>query len=153
MKSKKFYLIIILIVAVFYNIQAQEELVESKHEPLLIGRPYPALVGIEKFYILIEAHQSLPDEGGLDWEKLDARVKEKLEHENIEVAFVTDTPNMTRPGAPRGASMLPESVTGNLPGLIIFIDMLKLEESQMYVFHIQTSFRKKAYLFFSHPLS
>jgi hypothetical protein len=37
-------------------------------------------------------------------------------------------------------------VTGNSPFLLVFVDMLKLEESKKYVFHIHTSFRKKAYL-------
>jgi len=120
------------------NIQAEKELPESEYEPLLIGRPYPALSGVREFYVLIDAFQSLPDEGRLDWKKLDAQVKEVLEKENIEVAFVTDTPNL--------ASVLPESVTGNSPSLLVFVDMLKLEESNNYVFHIQASFRKKAYL-------
>jgi hypothetical protein len=124
MKKARFYFIVVLIVIVSVNIQAEKELIQSELEPLLIGRPYPALSGVREFYVLIDEFQSLPDEGGLDWEKLDARVKEVLEKENIEVA----------------------SVTGNLPFLLVFVDMLKLEESKKYVFHVHTSFRKKAYL-------
>jgi hypothetical protein len=107
MKKGRFYFIIILIVVVSVNVQAEKGLLESELEPLLIGRPYHALSGVKEFHVLIEALHSLPDEEDLDWKKLNVQVKEVLEKENIKVAFVTDTPNMT--------SVLPESVTGNLP--------------------------------------
>jgi len=138
MNKTKYYFIIILIVIVSVNIQAEKEPIQSELEPLLIGQPYPALTGVGEFYVLIDAFQSLPDEGILDWEKLDIQVKEVLENENIEAAFVADTSNMK--------SVPPELVTGNSPFLLVFVDMLKLEESEKYVFHIHTSFRKKAYL-------
>ena len=138
MRKGRFCFIIILIVVVSVNIKAEKEPLRTELEPLLIGRPYPALSGVREFYVLIDAHRSLPDETGLDWKKLNAQVKEVLEKENIEVAFVTDTSNMT--------SVPPESMTGNSPSLLVLVDMLKLEESNSYVFHIQTSFRKKAYL-------
>jgi len=139
MKTGKFLLFVFVLIAIAaFGVHAQKEMPQHEDEPLLIGRINPTLEGIEEFYVLIEAHKSLPDEGGLDWKKLDARVKEKFEKENMKVAFVADTPNM--------ASMLPKSMTGDLSALIVFVDMLRLEESQMYVYHIQTSLKKKAYL-------
>ena len=138
MKKERFCFIIVLIAIVSVNIQAEKEPLRSELGPMLIGQPYPALRGVKEFYVLIDAFQSLAGEGSLGWDKLDARIKEMLEKENIEVAFVTDTSNME--------SVPPESVTGNLPFLLVSVDILKLEESNKYVFHIQTSFRKKAYL-------
>ena len=138
MKKLRFYFIVVLTVVVSANIQAEKEQLQSELEPLLIGRPYPALSGVSEFYVLINAVQSIPDEGDLDWKELDGQVKEVFEKENIEVAFVTDTSNME--------SVPPELLTGNSPFLLVFADMIKLEESKKYVFHIHTSFRKKAYL-------
>jgi hypothetical protein len=128
----------VLILVVAFCVQAQKEMPQHEDEPLLIGRINPTLEGIEEFYVLIEANRSMPNEGGLDCKKLDAQVKEKFEKENMKAAFVKDTPNM--------ASMLPKSMTGDLPALIVYMDLLRLEESQMYVYHIQTFLKKKAYL-------
>ena len=139
MKTRKILQIVFVLMAVAaFSVQAQKEMPQHEDEPLLIGRINPILEGIEEFYVLIEAHRSLPDESGLDWKELDTRVKEKFEKEHIKVAFVADTPNIV--------SILPESATRDLPALIVFVDMLRLEESKMYVYHIQTSLRKKAYL-------
>ena len=139
MNTRKILLFVLVLIAIAaFSVQAQKEMPQHEDEPLLIDRIKPILEGIEEFYVLIEAHRSLSDEGGLDWKKLDALVKEKFEKENMKVAFVKDTPNMT--------SMLPKSMTGDLPALIVFVDMLRLEESQIYVYHIQTSLKKKAYL-------
>jgi hypothetical protein len=139
MKTGKILLFVFVLIAIAaFSVHAQKEMPQHEDEPLLIDRINPTLEGIEEFYVLIEAHRSLPNEGGLDWKKLDAQVKEKLEKENMKVAFVADTLNM--------ASMLPKSMTGDLPALIVFVDMLRIEESKMYVYHIQTSLKKKAYL-------
>lgn len=139
MKTGKILKIVFVLIAVAAFIaHAQNEMPPHEDDPLLIGRINPTLKGIEEFYVLIEAHGSLPNEGGLDWKKLDMRVKEKLEKENTKVVFVKDTPNM--------ASMLPNSMTRDLPVLIVFVDLLRLEESKMYVYHIRTSLKRKAYL-------
>ena len=138
MKKGRFYFIIVLILVVSVNIRAEKEPLQSELEPLLIGQPYPALSGVKEFYILIETLKSLPDENALDWKKLDARIEEVFKNENIKVTFVTNTSSME--------SVPAELLTGNSPFLLVFVDMLKLEESKSFVFHIQTSFRKKAYL-------
>jgi hypothetical protein len=139
MKIRKIFLFVFIVAAIAaFSVQAQKEMPRHEDEPLLIDRINPTLEGIEEFYVLIEAHRSMPDEGGLDWKKLDARVKEKFEKENMKVTFIKDTPNMV--------SILPQSMTGDLSALIVFVDLLRLEESQMYVYHIRTSLKKKAYL-------
>ena len=139
MKIRKVFLFVFVLAAfAAFSVHAQKEMPRHEDEPLLIDRINPTLEGIEEFYVIIEAHQSLPDEGGLDWKKLNAQVKEKFNEENIKVTFVEDTPNM--------ASMPPKSMTGDLPALSVFVDMLRLEEAQMYVYHIRTSLKKKAYL-------
>jgi len=139
MKTEKNCLIIavltgILSIATYGGV----ELPLSNDKPFLIGQAYPELAGVERLYAIIEAPYSEPNEGGLVWSELNAKVKQKLEEAGVNMAFVTDVPDIAGPLSP--------SISHGLPALSVYVDMLKLKDSQQYIFCIQTSLVRAVYL-------
>ncbi len=89
-------------------------------KPSLIGRPHPALTGIESLRARILRSGDDPNANRLDWTQLNAKVTDKLNKAGITLnSEVADG-------------------TLNCPELRIYVDVLKLEDSQ-HVFRIQTS--------------
>ena len=109
---------------------------DEPDKPFLIGRAYPELAGLEKLYAIIVTPYSEPNEGGLIWRELNPKVKHKLEEAGVNVAFVTDVPDMA--GSP--------SISRELPALRVYVNLLKLKDSQQYVFCIQTSLARAVHL-------
>jgi hypothetical protein len=139
MKIKKNFFIIVLIAGILcVPAMGELELPESVDKPFLIGRAYPELAGVESLYAIIVAPYSEPNEGGLIWKELNPKVKHKLEEAGVKVSFVKDVPNMAGP--------LPPSISLELPALRVYVDMLKLKDSQQYIFCIQTSLARAVYL-------
>ncbi len=139
MKIRKNCLIIVVIAGILCVPALGElELPESVDRSFLIGRAYSELAGLEKLYAIIVAPHSEPNEGGLIWRELNPKVKHKLEEAGVNVAFVTDVPDMAGP--------LPPSVSLELPALGVYVDLLKLKDSQQYIFCIQTSLARTVYL-------
>ena len=89
--------------------------------PLLMGRPHPALIGLDGFRAVLLRSGADPSADGLDWTQLKAGVTEKLDQANVRLVA----------GTADGAM--------NIPELRVYINLLKLEDSRQYVFRIQTS--------------
>jgi len=94
----------------------------------LISPPHPALAGVDTFRLSILRLGTRAESDGLDWAELSAMVSGKFRIAGIEL-----------PAGDRYAEP-------NTPELRIYIDMLKLEASQQYVFRIQTSLARPMHL-------
>lgn len=119
METKRYYLIL-MVVACILCIPALGE-VETplpSDKPLLIGRANPMLVGIEEFYVFIVQPSYDPNKDGLVWEELQLKIERKLKDDGIKHVKPRSLPT---------------------PQLRVYIDMLKLLDSQKYVFHIRTA--------------
>ena len=90
-----------------------------------------SLADIDNLHITIIHPTQEPNTDGLVWENLKAQVNDQLNQAGIKV-FLPSPDVMYK---------LPI-----WPELIIRIDMLKLEDPQLYVFHIQTLLAKNIYL-------
>jgi len=118
MKARKYYLIFGVVTGILsVSALARVEL-PPPDELGLIGHPNPTLAGIEEFYVDIVPPDSEPNKDGLVWEKLQARVANKLKEAGVRYVKPRSLPT---------------------PELRIYIDMLKLIDSQKYVFRIQTT--------------
>ena len=124
MKIKKHYLILAVVAAILcVPVLAEIELpLPENSRPILIGRPNPALAEIEELYIAIQRPSVEPTRDGLVWKELRTKVQHRL--------------------VKAGIRMYSGNVRGwPVPGtdvLRVDIDMLKLKDSQQYVFRIQT---------------
>jgi len=135
MKTKKCYLISATMIAILCipalpDTQLPPSLRERvigdpPFEPGLIGQPNPTLAGLETVYVVIVTPDTEPNKDGLLWKELQAKVEQKLEKVGIKTTFIPE-----------------EGIIYKLPirsDLKIYVDMLKLTDSQQYVFRIQTS--------------
>ena len=118
MKTKNYYFVLAVVIG-FLCVPAlgQEELFLPV-ELGLIGQANPTLAGIEQLYVVIVPPDSEPNKDGLVWEELQARVENKLKEADVKYVKPRSLPT---------------------PELRIYIDMLKLIDSQQYVFRIQTT--------------
>jgi hypothetical protein len=89
--------------------------------PFLVGRPHPALVGIDALRAVLLRSGGDPSADGLDWTQLKEEVTGELHQANIELVAG------------------PLSGMSNIPELRVYIHLLKLGDSRQYVFRIQTS--------------
>ncbi len=130
MKAAKFYLILAVVTGILYvPALGQIEPPEPEYQPLLIGRANPALTGIDNLHVTIIHSNEEPN--ALNWEKLEDQVKNKLNKAGIKVFS-------PEPGVMYKLPIWPE--------LKIRVDMLKLEQTKQYVFHIQTLLAKSTYV-------
>ena len=115
---------------------------EELSQPL-IGRPHPQLAGINKLYVGIVINKQYvgvtpdiddPSKNGLVWKELETRVMKRLFETGIKV--VGNIKTVVAVGL--NISELSE--------LRVDIDMLKLNDSQQYVFHIQTCLSRNVVL-------
>lgn len=122
MKIEK-YCLVLVIVAGILCVPAFGQLKHpfTEDKPVLIGRANRTLKGIDKLYVSITQLGAEPDKDGLVLKKLEAEVKNKLNKNGIKIS----------PG--------PAAFTFDTPMLRVDINMLKLVNSQQYVFYIQTS--------------
>jgi len=126
MKTEKYCLILAVFAGVlFLPAFGQIEPPLPEYEPLLIGQANPALAGIDNLHVTIIHPDEEPN--GLKWEKLKAEINSRLNKAGIKVF----TPE---PGVMYKSPIWPE--------LQIHVDMLKIEQFQQYVFHIQTLLAK-----------
>ena len=116
MKAEKSYLVLVAVTAILCV-------------PALAKRPNQTLEGIDNLFVTIIHPDEEPN--GLVWETLKAEVNSRLNKAGIKVF----TPE---PGVMYKLPIWPE--------LKICVDMLKVEQSQQYVFHIQTLLAKNIYL-------
>lgn len=130
MKIKKYCLSIAIVIGILYTAGLSEvEISQPEVEPILLSRPNPTLAGIDNLFVTIIHAGEEPK--GLVWEKLKTEINNRLNQSGIKVF----TPE---PGVRYKLPIWPE--------LKICVDILKLEQSQQYVFHIQTMLAKNIYL-------
>ena len=161
MKTKKYHLMLAAVVTILcISVAGNTELpspVEHRviDEPFiehgLIGQPNPAMAGIDKLYVVIEPRDSEPNKDGLVWSELEKSVGDKIEKETgIKIAeddIDKMSPDLARVLKRRSVSATHlEFRSIDIPELRVDIDMLKLEDSQQYVFHIRTSLASKVIL-------
>jgi hypothetical protein len=129
MKTKKYYLNLVIVMGIL-SIPAlgRTESLLPENRLLLIGRPHPALAGIDKLHIVLLRPGTEPDKDGLVWKELQAKVIK-----NLNMAGLKLTPGIA-------------GNTLDIQELRIYINMLKLEDSQQYVFRIQTSLARAVHL-------
>ena len=99
----------------------QDQLHETNYGSVLLSRPNPALAGIEKLAVVIVPTDDEPNRDGLVWKELETKIIEKLNKATVKIIAV---------------------IAGNILDVVelrVDIDMLKLADSQQYVFRIQTS--------------
>ena len=134
MKTKKHYFILAVVIGILC-VPALGEInlpLPEDRRPILIGQPNPQLFGIKKLHIVIVPVDTEPNRHGLVWEELEAKAQHKLKEAGI-AAYVKINHKYS-------------IWSYYLPDLRVDIDMLKLEDSHQYVFHIQTFFSDKVRL-------
>jgi len=125
MKTKRHYLIPATVIAILAALVLADVELHPPIEQALIGPPNPTLAGLETVYVVIVTPDTEPNKDGLLWKELQAKVEQKLEKVGIKTTFIPE-----------------EGIIYKLPvrsDLKIYVDMLKLTDSQQYVFRIQTS--------------
>jgi len=125
MKTIRHYFFAVVLFAVLSGSAVGQIERPVEHETGLIGRVNPTLVGISEVSVVIDPPDGEPNKDSLLWEQIDAKVQEKLGKSGVKV---------------NPARLL------SRPELIIAVDLLRLEESQAYVFHVQTSLARRVVL-------
>jgi hypothetical protein len=129
MKTKKYYVILTIITGTFCaSALSQVEASSPADEPFLLGRPHPALAGIDKLCVAVLGSGAEPEKDGLAWTELEEKIIDKLSK-----AGIKPTPGIA-------GSIL------DIPELRVYINVLKLEGPQQYVFRIQTSLARAVHL-------
>ncbi|HUS73509.1 MAG TPA: Ada metal-binding domain-containing protein [Sedimentisphaerales bacterium] len=119
---------------------------------ILIGRAHPELAGIEELYVVITLFDAEPGKNGLVGKELDKLVRDRLKNAGITIA--EDDVDKVNPDIKKVLlrRLKEKDVrnlrlrSANIPELRIDIDMLKLTDSHLYVFRIQTSLARAVYL-------
>jgi len=130
MKTKKYCFILVVFAGILCVPVLGE--VELPLPGTLLGQPNPALAGIEQLYVVILPPDAEPNKDGLVWKNLEAVVESRISQTGIKIAQAIQHEHILR--------------SLDIPELRIDINMLKLVESQQYVFHVQTSLAKKVHL-------
>jgi hypothetical protein len=143
MRTKKHHLILAAVVSILCalalgNVELPQEI-------------EPALAGIEQLYVVINAPDSEPNKDGLVFEELQEKIKRQLKTAGFKIA-TDDVPEklgtiLKKKFGKKGIKQAHLKFRSmNIPELRVDIDMLKLEDLQRYVFHIQTSLATKVLL-------
>lgn len=133
MKTEKYCLILVVFAGILcVPVLGEVELPVPEDMPILIGQPNPALAGIEQLYVVIVPPDAEPNKNGLVWKNLEAVVESRISQTSIKIAQAIQHERILR--------------SLDIPELRIDTNMLKLVESQQYVFHVQTSLAKRVYL-------
>ncbi len=160
MKTKKYHLMLATVITIlFISASGNTELpppikqrvIGEPLEPGLIGRPHLALAGVQQMYVVIKPPDSEPNKDGLVWSELEKSVSDKIKEETgikiVEDDIGKMSPDVAKLLKRRSVSAAHlEFRSIDIPELRVDIDMLKLQDSQQYVFHIQTSLAAKVYL-------
>jgi hypothetical protein len=120
MKIKTYYFILTIAAGFFCTaIPCRAEPALSEEKPLSINPPHPAFAGMDKLYLVVLQYSDWPDKDSHFFKQLEADIKEKLRRSGIELDI------------PTAANIL------TIPELRIYINSLKLEDSQQCVFQIR----------------
>jgi hypothetical protein len=142
MRTGKYYLGLAIIIGILCGSVLGEvetalpsprgELPPTEDKSFLLAQPNPTLRGIRQLYIVIFLPDAEPNKDGLNRKDLEAAVEGKISQSSIKIARAIQREHILR--------------SLDIPELKININMLKIEEPNQYVFHIETSLAKKVYL-------
>ena len=118
MKTEKYYLVLAVVIGILCVPALGEVELPRAVERGLIVQPNQALAGIDQLYVFIIPPDKEPSKDGLVWEELQLKVEHKLKEAGIRYVKPRSLPT---------------------PRLTVYIDMLKLLDSQKYVFRVQTA--------------
>lgn len=118
---------------------------EDEPDAILIGRAHPELAGIEELYVVITLFDAEPGKEGLVGKELDKLVRDRLKNAGITIA--EDDIDKINPDIKKVLlrHLKEKDVrnlrwrAANIPGLRVDIEMITLDNSQRYIFRIQTS--------------
>ena len=145
MKTRNHYLILAAVLTIL-SAPALAKQAPSLPEDLprpLIGRAHPELAGIEELYVVITLFDAEPGKDGLVGKELDKLVRDRLKNAGITIA--EDDVDKINPDLAIFLKKRLNSVrnlkfrSGNIPKLRVNIEMITLDNSQRYIFRIQTS--------------
>lgn len=135
MKTKKYSLALAVITAILCTpALGEKQFLLPTADFYLIGLDYPELAYIESLNVIVVPPDSEPNKAGLVWKELKEKVESKLKRVGIKIADSIQQKDISRRSL-------------YIPDLKVDIDMLKLKDLQLYVFHIQTSFARSLNLF------
>ena len=147
MKTRNHYLILAAVLTIssapaLANISSP---LEDEPDAILIGRAHPELAGIEESYVVIAMFEPDPGKDSLVGKELDKLVRDRLKNAGITIA--EDDIDKKIPGLKKvlrrrfdkkNIRNLRWRAT-NIPELRVDIEMIILDDSQRYIFRIQTS--------------
>lgn len=125
MKMTYLFTLSVLFVSISNPVFAQQDSQVFTESPYLIDHPNPALSDINRLMVIIVPPPSEPNTDGLLWHQLTETVVNQLRKAGINVLA---------------------AVAGDIleiPELRLYIDILKISNSQQYVIRVQTSLAKK----------
>ena len=117
------YTIVLTAVVGFLSISTRGKMepYSLNEQPFMMGRPHPALVGIDEFHAILLRSGADPSADGLDWTQLKTDITGELNHAKIKLIAG------------------PADDIVHTPELRVYINLLKLTDSKQYIFRIQTS--------------
>ncbi len=147
MKTKNLYLILAALLTILSAPALAKVEPHLPEDPtgILIGRAHPELAGIEELYVVITLFDAEPGKDGLVGKELDKLVRDRLKNAGITIA--EDDVDKINPDIKKVLlRRLKEKDVRNLrwratniPELRVDIEMIILDDSQRYIFRIQTS--------------
>jgi len=133
MKIKKYFFLLAVVAGTLWSCALCSGQLPEADDLSLLGQPNPALAGIEQLYVVIVPPDAEPNKDGLLWKNLEAVIKSKISQTGgVKIAQAIQNERILR--------------SLDIPELRIDINMLKLVESQQYVFYVRTSLAKKVFL-------
>ena len=131
MKRTKRYLVLCVLIGILsaWAMARTELRLPEEIQPWLIGRPHSELSRIDSLHVTIVFSGAKTNKQDPLWKDLAAKVENKLQDAGIEISKTI------------GAG--PEF---RIPQLKIHIEILKLEDSQQYIFVVRTALSRRVYL-------
>lgn len=129
MITKNFHFVLFLSLIFCAVASGEAEYVLPEEQPILLDAPNPALGGIEELYVIVECGDGEPNKEALLRREVEGKVGDKLTEAGIRTASKVKVGHVF--------------TSVNTPELKVDIDLLKLEDSGRYVFHVQTSLASK----------
>jgi len=129
MISKKFHFVLVLSLVFCAVASGEAEFPLSEGQPILLDVPNPALGGIEELYVIVECGDGEPNKEAVLRREVEGKVGDKLTEAGIRTASKVKVGHVF--------------TSVNTPELKVDIDLLELEDSGRYVFHVQTSLASK----------
>jgi len=132
MKIEKHFYLLTIITAILCTPACGEVELPREVESSLISQVNPTLAGLEELYVLVAPTDSEPNKNAQLWKEIETRIENKLKDAGIKLL----------PSLYLGQRVIPLGI----PTLKVEIGMLKLNDSQQYVFHVPMSLSRMVHL-------